>query len=117
MNICGSICFPPVNSEIVVNFSVDVIAEQESLEEIENKLSCFGSEPVDLQEQADVFEHIGACKQLRHGLCLFSQIVDGLHLVDTVQQIAHIFDHIFFAISQLYFFLESIEGCIDSLII
>ena len=95
----------------------EVVVEEECLEKVKDEFSGFRSESVDREEKLDVLEDIWAGKKLLFSLDLLSKVIDSLQLIDTVQQVADVFDNLLLLFRQFNLFLERRKGCINFLII
>ena len=95
----------------------EVVVEEECLEKVKDEFSGFRSESVDREEKLDVLEDIWAGEKLLFSLDLLSKVIDSLQLIDTVQQVADVFDNLLLLFRQFNLFLERRKGCINFLII
>ena len=100
-----------------VDFFGEVVVEEQGFEKIEDELPSLGSESVNLEKERDVLEDIWASEKLLFHLDLFSEVIDGLQLIDTVEQVADVLDNLLFLIRELYLVFQCREGCIDSFIV
>ena len=89
------------SSEDKVYLLVETVVEQERLKEIENELASLRTEPVDLQKQADMLEDVATGKEFLLHINLFAKVIDGLQLVNAVQQIANVLYYFLLFISEL----------------
>ena len=92
------------------------VAKEQRLKQIEDELASFGSESVHLQQKAYMLKHIGTLEQLLLVLKLLPQVVDGLQLVHTIQQVANVLDNLLLFLVKLDLLLNGFKGLIDAMV-